>query len=293
MAGTSWPALVAGARARASDVEAKFDWLEGNIVPMSGGTATDSAYDLGTSAARWRSGYLSTRLNVPAIGLSDTSFISFDSTGTITANKPMKMTNGVAVNEFSIDGNMAGDSDLAVPTEKAVKTYVDIQLGHPPRVHAKLKSDTTIPDVLRQVIEFSETSDLYNEFSTGTFMAASNGTYHVHIYMHGAVSVTNSLGSMWASNIWCDVNNVGMTTTTQIQSDGGTLFGGSAYNRMSMQCDFYLSLTAGDYFNIYGNSDGLTSPTWYILVPAYDLYGDTVTASWQGSGSYLVIRKIQ
>lgn len=33
--------------------------------------------------------------------------------------------NGIAINEFSSDGNMSGDSDLAVPTEKAVKTYVD------------------------------------------------------------------------------------------------------------------------------------------------------------------------
>jgi len=31
---------------------------------------------------------------------------------------------GAAIDEFSIDGTMAGDSDTAVPTEKAVKTYV-------------------------------------------------------------------------------------------------------------------------------------------------------------------------
>jgi hypothetical protein len=34
-----------------------------------------------------------------------------------------------AINEFSIDGTLAGDSDSAVPTEKAVKTYVDAQVG--------------------------------------------------------------------------------------------------------------------------------------------------------------------
>ena len=32
---------------------------------------------------------------------------------------------GVAINEFSADGTLAGNSDSAVPTEKAVKTYVD------------------------------------------------------------------------------------------------------------------------------------------------------------------------
>ncbi len=33
------------------------------------------------------------------------------------------MENGTRINEFSTDGTLGGDSDLAVPTEKAVKTY--------------------------------------------------------------------------------------------------------------------------------------------------------------------------
>ena len=32
---------------------------------------------------------------------------------------------GTSINEFSIDGTLSGNSDLAVPTEKAIKTYVD------------------------------------------------------------------------------------------------------------------------------------------------------------------------
>ncbi len=58
MAGTSWPDLIAGRTAKASEVEAKFDWLEQGIVPMNSGTTTDLAYDLGTVAARWRAAYL-------------------------------------------------------------------------------------------------------------------------------------------------------------------------------------------------------------------------------------------
>lgn len=38
-------------------------------------------------------------------------------------------TAGTTINEFSTDGTLAGDSDDAVPTEKAVKTYVDTELG--------------------------------------------------------------------------------------------------------------------------------------------------------------------
>ena len=36
---------------------------------------------------------------------------------------------GTGINEFSIDGTLAGDSDSAVPTEKAVKAYVDSVSG--------------------------------------------------------------------------------------------------------------------------------------------------------------------
>ena len=36
---------------------------------------------------------------------------------------------GVAINEFSNDGTLSGNSDTAVPTEQAVKTYVDSQVG--------------------------------------------------------------------------------------------------------------------------------------------------------------------
>lgn len=59
MSGTLWPALVAGAKAKASEVESKFDWIEGDLVPMTGGTKTDASYDLGTASFRWRSLYVS------------------------------------------------------------------------------------------------------------------------------------------------------------------------------------------------------------------------------------------
>lgn len=57
MAGSAWPNLVAGRKAKAAEVEQKFDWLEGDIVPMLGGAQTDAAYSLGTATARWTSVY--------------------------------------------------------------------------------------------------------------------------------------------------------------------------------------------------------------------------------------------
>ena len=53
MSGTVWPSLVAGARAKASEVENKFDWMEGDFIPFTAGTKTDATYDLGSSSFRW------------------------------------------------------------------------------------------------------------------------------------------------------------------------------------------------------------------------------------------------
>lgn len=38
-------------------------------------------------------------------------------------------TAGATINEFSTDGTLAGNSDTALPTEQAVKTYVDAHAG--------------------------------------------------------------------------------------------------------------------------------------------------------------------
>jgi len=83
MAGSSWPALVAGAKAKASEVEAKFDWVEGDIVPMIGGTKTDATYDLGESSFRWRDIRWSRQTLAPAgsVGTPSYSFVGDPNTG--------------------------------------------------------------------------------------------------------------------------------------------------------------------------------------------------------------------
>lgn len=48
---------------------------------------------------------------------------------TLDHDGKMILLYGTGVNEFSIDGTLGGDSDDAVPTEKAVKTYVDAAGG--------------------------------------------------------------------------------------------------------------------------------------------------------------------
>lgn len=246
MAGTAWTAFVANTKARASQVNENFDWIEGSIVPMNAGSKTDAVYDLGESGNRWKDIHLSgnaeigtvslgtstntvlfvggtlrpetdasydlgesvnmwknlylsgnagigvtspTRpLEISKSGVGDVPLASFlnPNTGSnavaqihvgksvgsfddnlviaykqdsnygylvidgdpggvslnianggdvgigevspaskLDVNGTFQVQNGTSINEISIDGTLAGNSDDAVPTEKAVKTYID------------------------------------------------------------------------------------------------------------------------------------------------------------------------
>lgn len=73
----------------------------------------------------------SSGLQINAIGAS--AQIRFSTAGTvrftIQANGKVKLLNGTDINEFSTDTSLGGNSDDAVPTEKAVKAYADTKLG--------------------------------------------------------------------------------------------------------------------------------------------------------------------
>ncbi len=60
--------------------------------------------------------------NTGRVGIGTTS-----PTATIDVNGTLALQDGPAINEVSTDGTLADNSDSAVPTEQAVKTYVDAQ----------------------------------------------------------------------------------------------------------------------------------------------------------------------
>jgi hypothetical protein len=49
----------------------------------------------------------------------------------MTFHGTLQLPNGTSINEFSTDGTLAGNSDNAVPTDKAIKTYRDTVLANP------------------------------------------------------------------------------------------------------------------------------------------------------------------
>ena len=135
--------------------------ITGSIIPD-----TDSAYDLGSDAVRWANVYgdagnfnagltVAGGLSVDgaisgnsgivttgdlATGESELNnaalagWLSVGSTATIAGAARLDTSlqfgaAGQAITEFSIDGTFTGAADSAVPTELAVKTYVDAQIS--------------------------------------------------------------------------------------------------------------------------------------------------------------------
>lgn len=119
MAGTTWPSLVAGRKAKASEVEAKFDWLEGSLVPQNSGSTTDLSYDLGTSTARWRGLWVgginpTTTAGGVAVGTTTVANAStgLELAGTTKAVLLSRMTTAQRTALTALSGMMVYDSDI-------------------------------------------------------------------------------------------------------------------------------------------------------------------------------------
>lgn len=313
MAGSSWPTLNAGAKAKASDVEAKFDWIEGSIVPMNGGNQTNNALDLGTSSNKWRTGYFGTSViisttnitgtttgltvnagltaggyrfnviddnnagfaavmwNTPGSGLPEGLLVGVaqNSTNRILAaavgafgtsatvfevrgNGQTKLATGTAINEFSTDGTLADNSDLAVPTEKAVKTYVDSPKSAV-RIYMDSATSATITmTTTTQLIPFNIVSfDVNSEYSTSAykFTATLAGRYLVQ----GAINVQLANTTAVLGQIFMRINgsNKSFVRFCPFGSVGGT------GDMMVLFHDFF-SLGAGDTIDIAGNANTTT-----------------------------------
>lgn len=140
-----------------------------------------------------------------------------------------QLKNGTSVNEFSIDGTLAGNSDLAIPTEKAVKTYVDEEID---TVSTSLSDaiDSNTSDISTNA---NNISSLEGKFKTGTGSFAGGG---------GTVTVTHDMGTT-AHRIFITPNG----------NPGGNLGEVWCENRTSTTIDV-------------GNSGSYTGGFWWFVV---------------------------
>lgn len=91
--------------------------------------ATEDGYEVG-HAIIIEDADADTRVEVE--NSADEDMVRITTGGTLRAlinSLGLKLASGADVNEFSIDGTMAGNSDDAVPTEKALVTYLAAQLA--------------------------------------------------------------------------------------------------------------------------------------------------------------------
>lgn len=165
MAGTSWPSLTAGQPARASDVESKFDWLEGSLMPMSAGTGTDGAHDLGTTTARWARLHLSSR-----------AFIGTTTVGTTTgqANPGIVSIGNNDLDVLSLQGNASQTSiQIYHNASSRIRSQLNFrQFGTDSGTTLYVFADNTLA-TLRQIAAFSGQTENVVIGNTGSADASS------------------------------------------------------------------------------------------------------------------------
>jgi hypothetical protein len=145
-----------------------------------------------------------------------------DATGTLTAqnltvtgslNASITITalgfaQGATINEFSIDGTLAGNSDGVVPTEKAIKTYVDTEIGSldlsasgtvssgvAGRLAYYTATGTVVDDTSSDLTWDSATKKLTatNAQVTGLFSTVSDATVGDSLAVYNDITVGNDL----------------------------------------------------------------------------------------------------
>lgn len=168
--------------------------------------------------------------------------ITAASAQTITLSLPQSIHSGAsptfagltvvnAINEFSTDGTLGGNSDSALPTEKAVKTYVD---GGIPSTYWAKSSINVYPATITDQIGIG-TNDPGNNVGTsaGDFASATDYCFHVkgdndvgdHVYMilegQGNAANGDSAGGHAAHFIMCGANGDANNKMIEIVSGGG------------------------------------------------------------------------
>lgn len=104
---------------------------------------------------------------------------------TIASDGKITLGSGTGINEFSLDGTLAGNSDDALPTEKAVKSYVDAQtvtnLCHAYNISSldNVTGDGTVYTIIYPNERFDSDGD-YNT-GTGVYTVATTGYYSISL----------------------------------------------------------------------------------------------------------------
>jgi len=131
------------------------------------------------------------------------------------------LASGASVNEFSIDGTLAGDSDDAVPTEQAVKTYVDTSIANlnPDKIwegtsKVEVIDDGTATSFVEVVVDGVQVGYFDAESSSQRLGKAPGAGYSVVTADASAFIQDNSANNLL--NLTTDVQRVGLAADTYV-----------------------------------------------------------------------------
>jgi hypothetical protein len=133
---------------------------------------------------------------------------------TIASTGNVSLTNGTGINEFSTDGTLAGDSDDAVPTEKATKTYAAGKSVDNVWSETQLYSDNSLTCASTTTWDMETYQNTYllldqDTTLSGTVPSSNSGYYTCLVYNDGTYTLT--LDSQFLTSAGEDLEN---TTTS-------------------------------------------------------------------------------
>lgn len=212
---------------------------------------------------------------------ADEDIIRFDAAGTqeaqIDANG-LTLKTGASVNELSTDGALAGDSDDAVPTEKAVKLYVDTH-----------EADTT---AIHGIVDTSKlnTSDAIitdHALVRGDGGAQKIQDSNITVDDDGRISMNTTSRIAWnkitANNITQGNGNHGAFDVTHIQ----TAYDGNIYQIIEAAADpgfeltvEFISVTAFNWVQLHASYEGRV--THSVQISLYNFN----TTTWDCYGAF-------
>ena len=185
----------------------------------------------------------------------------------VTRAHQIAVKTGATIDEFSTDGTLAGNSDTAVPTEKAVKTYVDASAGG---------GGSSVSNYV-----------LWDDFTNFFATATGTGTFVSQFFAGGASGTGARVEMALLSITGVDGNpgiinfQTGSTTTgsASIFNNQKSTFGNGSY-----ECEFRLKIedlsTSSQRFTLYIGFG--TSFTTEPTDGAYFVYSDNINSgNWQ------------
>ncbi|HID23322.1 MAG TPA: hypothetical protein EYP14_13105, partial [Planctomycetaceae bacterium] len=146
-----------------------------------------------------------------------------------------QLASGARINEISTDGTLSDNSDDAVPTEKAVKTYVDSQIGG--TTTNRIEQGDSYVEVTdtgsNGTISFVTDSNDIGSFTSSTQRIGDSETYITNDTSNARVTITSGINEVAYFGSTMDMQRIGPSSGARLEIDNNSnpttakLYGGN------------------------------------------------------------------